>query len=149
MGKADTERLAEVYRLLHGAGRYETFTIEGDPAPKARPRFVNGVVTSSRPQRIAERDTGWELKNHVREPLRGNLAILCIFYRRTRRLVDVDNLVKHILDAANGICWEDDSQVTAQLGILEWDRARPRTVILIGEHQSSMIRKTERKKGRR
>lgn len=73
-------------------------------------------------------------------PMTGNLFVLCLFYRPNRQRIDADNMMKHFLDSATGVCWVDDSQVTAQLGGVEFDAERPRTVVAIGEHHSSMQR---------
>jgi Holliday junction resolvase RusA-like endonuclease len=122
--------------------------ISGNPASKARARFQRGGrVYASDEQVAAERALGWELKTRFEEPLDGNLAVVCIFFRANKQRVDVDNMLKHVMDSANKIAWHDDSQVTAQLGIIEFDAKRPRTVIVIGEHRSTMARtgKAEKK----
>lgn len=115
--------------------------VDGVPKSKARPRFrEGGKVYASKEQLDSERALGWQLKAEFPEPLEGNLAVGCVFYRPTRHRIDVDNLLKHVMDSANKIVWHDDSQVTAQLGILELDEERPRTVIMVAAHESSMAR---------
>ena len=57
-----------------------------------------------------------------REPLKGAVRIRVQFYRRkpkkltSRMWGDVDNHLKSVLDALNGICYEDDSQVVEVTG---------------------------------
>lgn len=52
-----------------------------------------------------------------RPPLIGQIALTAAFYRRkpknliARNWGDLDNLLKAILDAMNGICFIDDSQI--------------------------------------
>lgn len=115
--------------------------VDGEPRSKARPRFAgNGHVYSDRKQVEHEAKLSWHMKRAVREPMRGNVAVACIFYRSTLGRIDVDNMVKQVLDAANDICWEDDYQVTAVTGIIELDRQNPRTVIALAAHNSTMDR---------
>lgn len=73
-------------------------------------------------------------------PLSGNLSLACIFFRSNRQRIDVDNMLKNVSDAATGIVWQDDSQVTAVAGTVEYDPSNPRTVIAIGRHQSTLLR---------
>lgn len=139
---ADTTRCL---RLLGGItsdpALVRLLVVDGEPRSKARPRFGgNGRVYSSHKQVEAEAALGWHLRRAFREPLAGNLALACIFYRSTHGRVDVDNMLKLVMDAANTICWRDDYQVTAILGVVELDRARPRTVIAVAPHASSLSR---------
>lgn len=128
---------------------FQMAVIDGNPNSKARPRFgANGNVYSAKGQVAGEHAVGWQLKELFPEPLEGNVAVACVFFRGNRQRIDVDNMLKHVMDAANKICWHDDSQVTAQLGIIELDRGRPRTVIAIGEHITTMERTGRAKKER-
>lgn len=43
----------------------------------------------------------------------GQWAIALAVSRRTRRRYDLDNVVKAVMDSANGIVWQDDSQVAS------------------------------------
>lgn len=115
--------------------------VEGEPRSKARPRFSgNGHAYTPTKQREAELSLAWRFRAAIAEPMDGNLAVVCLFFRRTHGRVDVDNMLKHVLDAANGICWKDDMQVTAILGVVELDRDNPRTVLAIAPHSSTMDR---------
>lgn len=115
--------------------------IDGEPRSKARPRFNgSGHAYVDSKQRAAEQELKRYLRASFPEPLPGNLAIACIFFRSSRHRIDCDNLLKHVLDAANTICWADDHQVTAVIGVVELDENSPRTVIAIGPHVSSMYR---------
>lgn len=115
-------------------------TIPGDPHPKGRPRFGRGRAFTRQRDLDAEADMAAHLRAALPGPLEGNIAVACCFFRRTRHRVDADNLVKHVCDAANGVLWQDDSQVTAEVGVVELDRANPRTVILLSRHHSTMER---------
>lgn len=138
---SDIERArAMIQALCPGTPWMKFIVIEGPPKSKARPRLgKRGSVYS--PSKPNEEALGWELKTIFKQRIEeGNLAVGCVFYRPNRQRIDVDNLLKLVMDAATGIVWKDDSQVTAQLGILEMDKERPRTVIVFGEHQSSLQR---------
>jgi Holliday junction resolvase RusA-like endonuclease len=92
--------------------------IPGDPFPARRPKF------DSRSRRSYEdpkyRDAKEALAGElligrvgleVRRPSEALIQVTVGFYRRTRNTVDVDNLLKTLFDAANGVLWLDDSQV--------------------------------------
>lgn len=118
-----------------------SLVIEGAPVSKARPRFgKRGRVYSPKEMRAAEIRTGWYLKRMFKVPMEGNVAIACIFFRPNRQRIDADNMLKHICDAANGIVWHDDSQVTAIMGIVEFDAEWPRTLVAVSSHSSSLQR---------
>jgi hypothetical protein len=94
-------------------------------------------------KKAAEEALGWQLRAILKKKLTGNVAVVCLFFRSSRQPVDTDNLLKFVLDGATGICWDDDRQVTAVAGVLELDTKRPRTVIALGEYESSMARGTD------
>lgn len=115
-----------------------------EPASKARPRFgKNGHTYTPAESRAAEARTAAWLRTMFDEPMTGNVAMACIFFRPNRQRIDADNMLKHVCDAANGIIWNDDSQVTAVLGIVELDADRPRTLIAVAPHMSTMTRGTD------
>ena len=141
----DGERGRELYRFLTGGAPEADalFAVLPWATPvKRRPRAGNGVVYSDPEQEAAEQRTAFELRRWLPggRQLAGNVAVGCIFFRPTRRRVDVDNLVKHVLDAANGVTFADDSQVTRLYADVELDRANPRTVVVMGRHASTLTR---------
>lgn len=93
--------------------------LDGEPVPKARPRLGrNGNVYTPDTTASAERDIGWAVKERHAglEPTARPVGLALAFrsaHPRQRRngRADIDNLVKTILDALNGIAWVDDSQV--------------------------------------
>jgi Holliday junction resolvase RusA-like endonuclease len=110
----------------------------GNPDSKARPRLGKGRVYS--PSAKAETALAWEMRTVFPEKLVGNIGVACVFFRSNRQRIDADNMLKHVMDAATGVIWKDDSQVTAQAGFVEYDPAAPRTIIAIGQHNSSLTR---------
>jgi Holliday junction resolvase RusA-like endonuclease len=139
-----TQQAESLFTAMGLTAPMHLVVIPGKPAVKSRPRFARGRAHSKPEDRAAETRTAWHLKAVVHQPLTGNVGIVCVFYRPDRRVVDADNMVKHVCDAANGVLWRDDSQCTAIAGVVELDAASPRTVIAIGGHNSSLIR-AERK----
>jgi Holliday junction resolvase RusA-like endonuclease len=64
------------------------------------------------------------------------------FFRSSRQVIDLDNLVKHILDAAAGILFVNDCQVTAYGPTeLHLDRGAPRTHLWIEPHVDASLRR--------
>jgi Holliday junction resolvase RusA-like endonuclease len=53
-------------------------------------------------------------------------AVKLLCYRDSRRRVDVDNLLKTVLDAGTGILWHDDSSVVKANVARLLDRENPR-----------------------
>lgn len=94
------------------------FEWNGDPVPKARARtFHDGErMRSVTPKRTREYESaiGWAFRSaHLGPPMRGDLGIAIIVYE-ARWPADEDNYTKAILDALNGVAWEDDRQIIDQ-----------------------------------
>lgn len=124
-----------------GTERAAYFVIPGAPISKSRVRFGRGHAYSGAEAREAERRTATYMRAAMgARPYLGNVAVGCIFYRPNFQRIDVDNLLKHICDSANGVAWKDDSQVTAIFGRAELDRENPRTVVVLGPHRSTLLR---------
>jgi Holliday junction resolvase RusA-like endonuclease len=137
---SDVDRMLTLLSpLCSGTDSLFITTIEGPPKSKARPRFgKRNVYTPSTPDEDA---MAWRLKAVMDERHEGNVVVAAIFFRPNFQRIDVDNLLKLILDAGTKAgLWRDDSQVTALLGVLEYDKARPRTVVGIGEHVTTLDR---------
>jgi Holliday junction resolvase RusA-like endonuclease len=142
---ADVERCLDMYDAL-GSGNdgfddeIIMITIPGAPWSKARPRFGNGRTFVKHEDIDAEKRTATYLRKMVRTPFTGNVFIGCLFFRPNRQRIDTDNLIKHVCDAANGVLWKDDSQCTGVMGVLELDPDNPRTVMIIGRHETTLTR---------
>ena len=145
--KTDKEWAFELYETFARGGDDESlfFTIlPGDPWSKARPRFARGRTYQPADDVLAEQKLRVRLKAASAEPFPGNVMLVCRFYRSNFQRVDTDNLLKHVCDSANGTLWNDDSQVTFVLGELQYDPTAPRTVILAGNHVSTLRRGDDR-----
>jgi Holliday junction resolvase RusA-like endonuclease/endogenous inhibitor of DNA gyrase (YacG/DUF329 family) len=151
---ADLAMIEQVFRFISSNGQAEDAAsapellavLRGAPASKARHRFNRkGGAYSTQEMQAAELRTAYSLKKQFagRRPLTGNLALTCVFYRPNSQRIDTDNLLKHICDAATGILWIDDSQITALYGRAELDPKMPRTVLALGAHVSTLKRGTD------
>lgn len=142
----DRERAEEILAFI-APGQTDTWgtVLPGEPHSKARPRFTKkGHAYKDPADKQAEENTQWLLRSRWRRPpLTGNVALGAVFHRSTRQLIDDDNMIKHLCDAANGILWVDDSQVTAKYADIQLDAEHPRTVLVIGPHVSTMKRGTD------
>jgi Holliday junction resolvase RusA-like endonuclease len=104
------------------------FSVKGDPVPKARARTVRkgGRTWSFTPKKVAtwEKLVKTEAAKHFQQPFRGPVIVSMIFYmdrpasRRKDIWVpttpDLDNLEKAVLDALNGVAYEDDRFVVSK-----------------------------------
>lgn len=104
------------------------FEVKGDPVPKARARTVRkgGRTWSFTPKRVAawEKVVKAEASKHFDQPLTGPIQVSMIFHMdrpKSRRkdvwvptTPDLDNLEKAVLDAMNGVAYEDDRFVVAK-----------------------------------
>lgn len=55
---------------------------------------------------------GYVARKFIEEPLKGNVGVKLFFFLETKRVVDLDNLSKGVLDGLKKIAFEDDRQVT-------------------------------------
>ena len=80
------------------------------PMPKGRPRVgKNGNVYTPSATRAYESALAWDFRANFKQVLLGPLSVKITFLTKSRG--DIDNLVKAVLDAGNGIAWADDSQI--------------------------------------
>lgn len=99
------------------------FTIPGEPVSKARARFTNykspGRMYTPEKTRNAEKLVALQFRSqkgpHTLDP-EITYGIIATFHNGTRQRRDVDNMLKLLLDALNGVAWVDDNQVTEVAG---------------------------------
>lgn len=98
------------------------FTIDLAPFPKHRPRFGNGHAYTNGKTRAFEHDAGLMMKLAMgrREPFTAPLSVAVDFiYARPKSnkdelpvtKPDIDNTLKSLFDAGNGIVWVDDKLI--------------------------------------
>lgn len=114
-----------------------TFTVEGNPRPKERPRFGRGRGYTTEATKAAEAlvassfRSNLGIRHTIETPTTGNLRVRLRFFRNSKRRVDLDNLSKIPLDALNGLAWADDSQIVSLVASKHLDLDRPRTEVEI------------------
>jgi len=109
------------------------FTIFGNPVPKQRPRLGKGNRTFT-PKKTKD----WEktVADYCGIATGGDgfecdVSVWIVFYRKDRVNVDLDNLIKAILDGMNKIAYDDDKQVVEIHAWLKYDRDNPRVEVKV------------------
>jgi Holliday junction resolvase RusA-like endonuclease len=111
-----------------------TFVVPGQPKPKGRPRFARGRIYS--PSGPEEK----RLREHIRmqmvhkDAYEVDVALKVTFYREDKRRVDLDNMVKLLTDAMNGLVYVDDVQIVDIHAKKLHDKRNPRTEVEIWEN---------------
>ena len=112
-----------------------TFTVDGDPVPKGKPRFARRgqFVQTYTDAKTIDYETHVAMKARqaigASEPLKGALTVFlylrytipasytkkrkeaCLLGLEFPKRIDLDNVYKSITDAMNGIVYVDDSQI--------------------------------------
>lgn len=104
--------------------------IEGEPVCQERPRVISrgGKSWAYDPSAKEKKALGMALLAHRKDILEGDLWLdIEFFVGKGRKRVDLDNLVKGFLDAANGILFRDDSQIVKITAFLWRNSDRPST----------------------
>ena len=114
-----------------------TLTIEGQADGKARPRFFKGRVFSPKDTHgFADKIQAQAKAVHI-EKIEGPVALSVYIHRaipksasKKRKALldttwcsakpDIDNVFKSVMDALNGIAWNDDTQVARISGGRWW-----------------------------
>lgn len=128
-------------------------TIDGVPVAKGRPRFGRyGTYTPKKTQEYEEYvKMCWLAKYGSVQPLQQSLEVNIAFYLPIPKSVnkkqraemldgkikhtkkpDIDNLIKSVLDALNGIAYSDDSKIIKVAAEKQYSE-KPRTEIQISE----------------
>ncbi|WP_100408293.1 RusA family crossover junction endodeoxyribonuclease [Bacillus solitudinis] len=128
------------------------FTIDGEPVAQGRPRFGKGKVYDPEKSRNFKQYVKLVASQHKPEkPIEGQIQLMVEIYRSIpksmpkykRELIkdmkvrpvtkpDVDNYIKAIKDALNGVIWRDDSQVVT-LVVSKWYSENPRVEVNVIE----------------
>lgn len=106
------------------------FCIKGPPVPKARPRVTERRTYTPKGTIAYERSVHVMARVHKIPRLRA-CHVAMTFFLPTKRRVDIDNLIKAVLDGLNGAAYEDDSAVFSVAAAKKLDREQPRTMIEI------------------
>ena len=112
-----------------------SFTIDTQPLPKQRPRVVNGRAYTAKETREYENHVAWlaRIAMGERPPLAGPLVLEVQFRRTGKRTADLDNLIKAVTDAMNGIVYADDQQVRTLLACVIYSVDDPGARVMVRE----------------
>jgi Holliday junction resolvase RusA-like endonuclease len=115
-----------------------TVTVEGEPGRKERPRTVsNGGKSHTftpKQTKAAERRVATALRAAMPDwcvDATSTFGVLIEVHLGSSHWKDIDNLVKVVLDAGNGVVWADDRQVDTELSRVFRGAEHPHTEILI------------------
>ena len=107
-----------------------TFEVWGKVRGKGRPRFTRGghayTPKATRDYEAAIREAYMNASRKPREPFSGPIGVSIMTYRQLPKSTpksvfsepdthkpDIDNVAKIVLDALNGVAWEDDAKVVS------------------------------------
>lgn len=109
-----------------------TFAVVGEPVSKERPRVVAGRTFTPAKTKNAEAEVAFTFMRWARGwKLDGSFKVHCEFHCGTARRRDVDNMLKLVLDALNGVAYDDDAQVVEVSAVKVLRSASPRTIVTI------------------
>lgn len=107
-------------------------SVPGEPVPWQRAGRAGGKSFTPAKVLNHERIVGLlALAAGVREPTELPVIVDVDFFMGNKRRCDLDNLVKTIGDAGNGVVWRDDSQVIGLFATKLVDKERPRTELRV------------------
>jgi Holliday junction resolvase RusA-like endonuclease len=104
-----------------------TFTVDGQPLPKQRPRIANGHAYTPQKTKAWEalvQAEAW-IAMQGRYALARDVAVTMVFRRHGSRRADCDNLQKSCLDGMNGVVYEDDSQIVQLHAEVQYGHQNP------------------------
>lgn len=116
--------------------RARLFQVHGKVKGKERPRFGNGKTYTPKATSQYEKTIKYAYRSTIGDKIDGNIVIMINSYRKvpknypkyklkelprvSDKKPDVDNIAKVVLDALNGLAYEDDKQVS-ELTIQKYD----------------------------
>lgn len=113
------------------------FTIPGEIKAQARPRYGRyGQIYN--PSNKDKRRMALFVVTQVRRPLlQGRVSIRIGFHFRHKKRIDIDNAVKILLDAIQGIVYKNDKQVYEIYAKAFENQERERTKVLISAFKNT------------
>jgi Holliday junction resolvase RusA-like endonuclease len=134
-GHRDLTHAAVTAILTEGSPQAITFTVPGQPVPKARIDWAADGHAYPAPATAAhEEKIRAAFLTATRRMIGDQLSpwgIIATFHVPDRRVRDEDNMLKTVKDALNTICYADDNQVTEAAVRKALDAHRPRTEITV------------------
>lgn len=112
-----------------GSGTVAVIEIPGTPVPKQRPRLVSGRVFTPSKTHAAEELIAWKARAAGVRISTSDVSVTVGFHFTGKRRGDIDNLVKTVLDALNGVAYVDDRQVLHLQAAVVLGASEAKTVI--------------------
>jgi Holliday junction resolvase RusA-like endonuclease len=124
--------------MARQAGKQIEIVFAGDPLTKSNDhKFFRGKVYIPKRIQNYEDNLGEHAKKCMRAQrvslFKGLVKITIVYFYKTKRRKDLQNLPKTTCDALNGIVYKDDSQIHEMHLYKHLDRKNPRVCILIEE----------------
>lgn len=109
--------------------------LNGEPKTKGRPRFTrNGQAYTPKETRIAELEILTKWTEDGSRSLDGDIGMELIFDLGTKRIKDIDNMAKLVLDALNKKAFADDNQIVELISRKRYvGKDKAKTIIRIWE----------------
>jgi Holliday junction resolvase RusA-like endonuclease len=75
----------------------------------------------------------WQIRAALRagEPIAGDVAVELAFYREKNHRADLDNLVKAVSDAMNGLVYRDDAQIVRYQSSVQYGVEHPGVRVVV------------------
>ena len=100
--------------------------------PKGRPRLGrNGNTYTPKRTAVYEHSIGWAWREAQGVKATGPVRVSIIVREKGGHPGDLDNYVKVVLDALNGLAWEDDKQVGVIYAAIERGPQSPGLVVTV------------------
>ncbi len=106
-----------------------SFVVPGNPIPWQRAGGGAGRRFTRPETRMYQASVRAHAYSARVKPIDGPVRVACIFHRESHQPCDLDNLLKTILDALQGIAYENDRQVVSVSAEKFVDRKHPRAFV--------------------
>jgi crossover junction endodeoxyribonuclease RusA len=106
------------------------FTLPYPPTANTYWRNVNGRMVTSAAARAYKEEVGWTIKTKVKDPLPGDVYVKVKIFR-PRKIGDLDNSLKILLDSLKGLIYLDDDQIVEIRASRFDDKTNPRAEITV------------------
>lgn len=105
-----------------------TLTLPNPPSANRYWRRAGRHIHKSAEAKAYQEAVAWLA--HGVQPLQGEVAVHLAWYRPAKR-GDLDNRIKVILDALNGVAYEDDKQIVKIIAERHDDKHEPRVEVVV------------------
>ena len=108
-------------------------TLKGNPKSTNNIyRFAGHRMYMTSKGKTLKEDYQWQLKSQYKgKPLTKELDLRIELFFGDKRIRDIDNYNKLVLDACSKILWEDDVQIMSLLLVKNYDKKNPRIEMIV------------------